>query len=173
MAQQTVRSELAPARPPAMVLAHFRDTLGNEQVTGDYSTTPTQFHYNPAKQIAVYTLNCQLATVKLPKPEQYGDLPALTNGIIVVPHDVNNVPLRTPDVSPIMSNMDWHMLAHEFHYWQTGKGLFVYKASFRMDVAGGPLLLDGRIGEHYDVLLNDDFTGLASHRFTIEGREIT
>lgn len=154
----------------------FMDTTGDGSGTtnavGDYSSVLDEFKFEPgvgtfARIFGVSVFIEDAGTVDV---DTYGALAALTNGIELQVRDGGG--LKTgfdfTNGSPIKKNGHWgRNLSVEVLNW--GSGNKIVNAWWSFSLAGIPLRLDQSAGEYLAVRLNDDFTGLVSHYFTVHG----
>ncbi len=155
-------------------------SIGN----GNYSGSSSDFVYQvPEGKIAaiarvVITITCDTTIL----PGKYGDGNALTNGIVPKILDSNDNLVRyliSNTVSSsvgestgyIKKNIDWSAVCYDFKIIPDSGVSAADLALFRWTFAraGTPIILSNQ--EKICFTLNDDFTGLSDHRFTLQGLE--
>ena len=109
------------------------------------------------------------------QPSKYGDLSALSNGVIIrfsedPTGSSRSTSLDLTDGEPIHSLAEWAALSHEV----TNHGISVsgddeVTIDFDFGHFGGPVRLIGDNGDRLEVFLQDNFTGLVEHRFSLQG----
>jgi len=101
--------------------------------------------------------------------QEYGNTGgALTNGIsIAIKRGAETLIDLTPEV--IKTNSQWAEYCYDANLltWGAGNELMVVRWSF--DKSGDPIRLDA--GDKLVVTINDDCSGLLSHRFLIQGQQ--
>lgn len=156
-------------RPFTRILDTNGDGTGSTNGAQDFSVTPGTFYIEiPDKDImSIWNLIVYIEDTDVSKPARYGDLTALSTGVIVrLANDDITRPLT--DI-PIKSNRDWMMHAdapvNPLNAAQ--KALkFVWPLTFS-DQAG--LVMAGRKNTRLEVVLADDFSGLSQHKFSVNG----
>lgn len=152
--------------------------------TGDYSTISNNFVYQvPSGRIAAITrMIIFIGDVGDFDPDVYGaGSDPLTNGVEVLVTNSNDTTIQyitSNSVAgtvgqyshPIKTNGDWQALCYDFHFRAdvgNQEDIGVFRWTFAR--AGMPLILSNQ--EKFCIKLNDDFSGLVDHRFTIQGLE--
>ena len=150
-------------------------TSGIEMI-GDYSVTPETFSLGPAEKevwqlqrLTVYiqdTGNFNVAS--------YGNGITLTNGIELKLFEGETEIANFQTSSPIKSNADWGRFCFNNSYLNFGQGDNAFIA--RWDISPNFVWMHGigtpdhpTAGNTVRVTLNDDFSGLTSHTFLLEG----
>jgi len=172
-----------------MFMPKYLSTRLQDGTTSDasqnYSSTSTDFVYQvPENHIAAITrmiVTIEDSEVDL-YSDEYGGLGALNNGITVKIMDKNDndiyylvsntVTGQSIGSSPekIKTNRDWASVCYDFNRVLHG-GSGVDMGQFRWTFArsGSPIIIENQ--EKFCVNCNDDFSGLTSHFFTIQGLE--
>ena len=145
------------------------DGTGTKNAVGNYLSTPTDFYI--ADSDKTFYINRMLVQVEDSgafATDGYGAGSGLTNGITVNIYNSSGTVLNdlTDDV-PIMSNNDWARVCYDLKLenWASGNGAI--HARFTFVNAGQPIVL--RQGDRLGLTLNDNFTGLVSQYFKVQG----
>ena len=161
-----------------VIFSRYLDTAGNgtgtKEATGDYSVTAEGFYIEPSPNVDMGNLQIARIIVFIEDSQNwsangYGDITAgLTNGIeLKVFNEDDSVAADLTDGIPIKSNADWHSKCHDVTYTSYGVGNDFLSVRWTFTKAGKPITLG--YGERLEVMLNDDLTGLVSHRFLAQG----
>lgn len=144
---------------------------GDFLATGDYSVTPEDFYFQcPVNAyVEINKIRIVVSDGGSPTRTEYGNLgSALTNGVRAYfkPFSQDEYEV-TPSLRPIKSNEDFENIANNLDKidYATNDDSRDYEI-----VLGSPIRLDQ--GDAFIIRLNDDFTGLTSHRFIIHGTEV-
>lgn len=101
----------------------------------------------------------------------YGNITSgLTNGVIVRVSDSSGVKFNLTDSDfPVKANAEWANYCYDADVktWSTGAEIFVSRWTFTK--SGPYIVLNGDKEEKIEVVLNDDFSGLDSHKFLVQG----
>lgn len=105
------------------------------------------------------------------KAEQYGNLSALTNGIEIKIQDSQGVVSDLTGGVPIKTNAQWGALCFDVDIkdWGTSPTQELLVARYTFERSGRGLFLNADFGDKLSVLLNDNFTGLISQKFLVQG----
>jgi hypothetical protein len=85
-----------------------------------------------------------------------------------VQDDVEEICSLTDGV-PVKKNTHWSRLCYDAQPSNYGAGAETLNVRWTFEKAGYPLRLQGNNNERLEVVLNDDFSGLAGHYFLVEG----
>ncbi len=133
---------------------------------GDYSITATDFKYTATKddtrieRMIIYIEDTGIQTGR------YGGSTAVTNGVKTF---VSRNSVKTylhPDL-PVTSNGEWSSLCYDVSWLNFGSGNDAIIVRWTFGKSGTPIVL--KTGDEIGVELNDDFTALVQHIFTIQG----
>jgi len=158
------------------LLSRFLDTVGDGSGTkegiSDYSSTPGILRIAPGagEVFRIARLIVSIEDTAGFAATGYGDVAGeLTNGITVRVHDGTSLLMDLTDGVPLVSNADWSARCYDADVktWGSGNDLLAVRWTFTK--SGQYIRLDGDESEEFQVYLNDDFTGLVSHRFLIQG----
>ena len=154
------------------------DTNGNgtgtTEATGDYSSTPTSFRISNSTGIAdIERMIIFIEDTGTFDSGDYGNAITLTNGIRVYLRDNADQVIEEYTSFPILTNGDWAGHCHDLNLHTFGSGNQVMTLRWTFAKSGQRVSVDLKEGEYFEVLLNDDFTGLVKHRFTIQGKRRT
>jgi hypothetical protein len=98
----------------------------------------------------------------------YGALPALTTGITLrVVNDSGT--LYNLTTQPIKTNGNWGSTCYDANISAWGGGNAALHVRWTFSKGGSPVFLYGDEGGELQVVLDDDFTGLVTHRFHFQG----
>lgn len=144
------------------------DGTGTKNATGNYTTT-TAFYIEPpgTSNYIISRLVVEIEAVGTFTGTLYGGQ-VITNGVAIKKQDDTGELIDFTDGVSITTNAGWA----RFCYDETITG-YTGNNYIRVDCdlsrSGSLLRLNGSSDEHFDVLLNDDFSGLISHRFIVYG----
>ncbi|MEE9533202.1 MAG: hypothetical protein V3W06_02190 [Acidimicrobiia bacterium] len=140
---------------------------------GDYSSTPTRFIWTPleGRTAHIYRLLVFVQDTGAFDAAKYGNNITLTNGIALTVRNVDG-DATVHDYTPgrIFTSGDWAARAFDADVktWGVGDEILVVRWTFSR--AGSPIALTDDL--YLSVDLNDVFTGLNAHRFTIQGEYV-
>jgi len=159
--------------PPGTGLLRYLDTVGdgtgNKFATGNYSGNPTEFKIVPLPN-QIFRLRQALILIQpVGTLAQYGDSPALANGIKAEVRDGTGMVVDLLDGIPITDNVQWVFLADAALVNFKGAINAITGLFNTFNRTGRPLTLDGGLGHYLAFTLRDDFTGLTHHRFFVTG----
>jgi hypothetical protein len=147
------------------------------QATGSYTpAAPGRFFIAPETDNDTYLIS-RLIILTTDGPgvvmgEDYGIIPALTDGILVSIADSSNVNILQM-TGPIKSNADWAKYAFFSEPLQYGPGNNFIRTIWNFGASiGRPLELKGT-NQRLLVTCQDDLTGLLSHNFFVHGQAPT
>jgi hypothetical protein len=145
------------------------DGTGTKNAVGNYSSTPTVFYIqDTTKTFYVNRMLIQLEDAGAFATNDYGAGTGLTNGISINIYDSTGAVLNDlTDGIPIKSNNDWARVCYDLKLenWATGNGAIHARWTFAN--AGHPIIL--KQGDRLGLTLNDNFTGLVSQYFKVQG----
>lgn len=153
---------------------YLADSLDEKNAIGDYSSLAKDFFITPPSKTAylIHSLTVTLEASNALTPSGYGATAALTNGV--------NLILARPaeqsflDGILIKNHYQWLGVSAHQHADSSSIGgsssphFFIARLKF-----DEPILLSGKYAQQLIVRLNDDFSGLDSHRFFAEGCEVS
>lgn len=144
------------------------ETIGaTTNFIGDFSVTPQDAFLTapPGQILTISVLNIAVTDAGSFLPTEYGNISALTNGILTVAQfdgvDVTN-PAQT-----INSNVELFGVDSNAQIIEYGNNLRTLVARFNFL---NPVVLNGDTQDKFILRLRDDFTGLQFHEFTVFGR---
>lgn len=148
------------------------DGTGNKNWIGDYST-PDLAYIQPAAGETMH-LTRMIVTIQDDSAlaaDGYGGLAGLTNGVTVILRDDSGVIANLTNGDPIKSNAEWGSRCYDItpHSWGGGGSENIVLVRWTFERAGVDLQLIGDDGGRLEVGFSDDFTGLAAHRFCVQG----
>ena len=150
------------------------DGTGTTNAVGNYSDAgdgATDFKLTALNTSSYYILErviISISDVGAFDSGAYGNAVTLTNGITVDIQDADDVTIAPMTPFPIKTNGEWAAVCHDFTEQAFGQG-DVYgtvRWTFSRAVPGGIRI---EPGESLVFTLNDDFSGLESHRFFVQG----
>jgi hypothetical protein len=146
--------------------------LGQTNFNGDYSATPMIAHItpDPGTTLRLYRMIVNVTDSNGMTQNEYGDLKdSLTNGIQVQVKDDSGVITDLTGGIPIKTNGAWGNFSYDVNVinWGAGPESLLVRWSFFL--SGTPIRLDGEHNERFEVILNDDFTGLTTQSFVVQG----
>ena len=150
------------------------DTVGNGSGTinavGDYSTTAQSFRISDTSgRGIIHRIIVSYRDSGAFDTELYGNGIALTNGVRVFLKDSSDQIIQEYTAFPIKSNGDWAAHCYDWTYFQEGAGDNYAAIRWTFSKSGKPVTVKFHEGEYFEVLLNDDFSGLIEHKFVVQG----
>lgn len=170
-------SQPMPDHRGSTLITRFLDTVGNGtgsiDATGDYSSVAQEFKITPADD-EVYCISRLIVHVKDTQgidADSYGNNITLTNGITIKTVDSGgDNEIFVGSSSPIMVNADWGKYCYDVNVLTFGAGNETCVVRWTFSKYGGHgCWLHGFQSESFVITLNDNFTGLLSHGFVVEG----
>ena len=148
------------------------DGTGTKNAVGNYSITPETFYIQPPSR-EEYHINRMLVYVEDTgnfSADNYGALASpLSVGIDVRVADDNGAVYDLTDGLFVKSNSEWGRHCFDVEYISFGTGNNFMHVRWSFFRAGPPVLIRGDSNERLEVVLNDDLSGLADHRFMVQG----
>lgn len=156
---------------------------GNKNAIGDYSSTIANYSIKPRPNQTLYLrrLIVSLKDVGNMGVNNYGAMPTLPNGINIYYRHENELMSLTDNV-PIRTNNDWGRYCYDVKRdssWSLfgSPGYVLARWSFFKSIGGDfdgtfspdGLILNGEDGDEFYITLQDDFTGLNTHYFYVNG----
>jgi len=159
------------------LIYRYLDTNGNgtgvSNAAVDHSSAVQQYYIapDPGEVFHIARMIVSIEDTSGMTAQEYGNLgSALTNGVEIKKMKGASLPLIDLSAGvPIQTNAQWGALCYDVDLktWGVGDELLVVRWTF--DKSGGSLRLDSANGERLSVFLNDDFSGLITHRFMVQG----
>ena len=147
------------------------DGSGLKEANGNYSVAAGSFRLKHASGIAdIYRMIVMIEDAGAFDSGLYGNGIVLTNGIRVYLKNSLNVVMEEFTGFPILTNGDWAGHCHDHEHHSFGSGNEVVSVRWTFDKSGQPLTVNFGAGEYLEVYLNDDFSGLVKHRFSVQGK---
>lgn len=162
------------------------DGTGTKNANGDYSGAAEDFYIEPptAEDFLIARIVIHITDAAIVEDEYGGLGSALTNGVVIkVKLDGTTIDLT--DGVPIKTNGDYGRLAYDVkrESWEATPSIESCHVrwsfwKFNRDVAApkdsqpNGILLQGHRDDRFIVTLNDSFTGLVDHYFTVEGYKL-
>lgn len=144
------------------------DDAGTINAIGDYSVTPADFKFTATVKTYIGRMIVFIEDGSGFRVERYASLAAaLPNGILVFLRRNGGVKEYINDGFPITTNGRWSSLCFDVSYLQFGAGDESLTIRWSFNKAGIPIKL--LPGDEIGVELNDNFTGIIAHLFTIQG----
>jgi len=144
-----------------------------KNAVGDYSASAVDFELIPASDevYVLYRIMITVVDVGSFDSGAYGNNITLTNGISVsIANGIEETSIDLVDGLPIKTNADWSRLAGvDVKVLDFGLGDNQLIVRWTFERAGAPITLVGDQEESLKVTLNDDFTGLVSQYFLVQG----
>ena len=156
----------------AVIMSRHLDIVGDgtglDNVIADY-TVPQVFKIAPAAG-EIFRIERMIGFIQDGgnfTAEGYGGLVALTNGI-ALEYDVKGSVVQLLEEA-VVSNAEWGGQCFDTRYDNFGAGdnMFVFRWTFSK--AGGPIILNGDLGEEIRLTAQDNFTGLVKQKFLVQG----
>jgi len=139
------------------------DFIQNYATVADYAVIAP-----PADSLfLIHSINIAIeCSVIAPGSGQYGNVTALTNGLAFEIADGTGLIATLTNGQPIKVNGDYARYSATVDALTFGNGNTFVKVAHVFPV---PLLLDGAEGQYFRISLHDDFSGLVSHTFYVNG----
>jgi len=150
------------------------DGSGTKNANGDYSTTPASFKLkHSVGRASIERMIVMIEDEGVVDSGKYGNGLTLVNGVRVYLKNASGEVIEEYTTFPIKSNGDWAGHCHDLtrHAW--GGGNEIESIRWTFSKSGQPILIDFYLGEYLEVYLNDDFSGLVSHYFNVQGKYIS
>lgn len=158
-------------KPIFQLLDTVGDGSGINEAVGDYSGTPQGFKFKPSIGSAlIERVIIMIEDGGSFDSGLYGNGISLTNGIKVYLKDKDDNIINEYTSFPIKTNGDLAGHCHDFNHFNWGAGNEVASIRWTFSKAGEPIFISAHEGEYLEFYLNDDFSGLVKHRFTIQGK---
>lgn len=146
------------------------DGTGTTNMIGDYSSAATQITVTPASS-DVYMITRMIVFVEDAgsfDSGAYANGITLTNGIDVLLKDGSGT-ITTLTPFPITTNAEWAAMCHDVTVHDFGTGNTAMSVRWTFERAGKQLKLDGSEGQFLEISFNDDYTGVITHQFLLQG----
>lgn len=150
----------------------LKNTSDSLEMNVDGSTTAVSFKYTVPANEEAYIARCNIYMEDAnPSPSKFGGLTALTNGLIIRVLDAQGSTLHTfNDGATIKSNSDFHSMAGVDVAYTTGQGADAVSIRWTLQrQSGGPSLVL-REDEAFEVVVQDNLTGLDKFRWSLQGQ---
>ena len=155
------------------MFSRFLDTVGDGSGTtnavGNYSGGEEVFFIAPAitENFEVSRMIVSAEDTTGFQAQEYGNLgSALGTGIVVRVSDADGVKFILTE-EPVTTNANWGTYCFDADVKSWGSGNELLLARWTFALSGTPVRLNP--GDKLEVVLNDDFSGLISHRFLTQG----
>lgn len=148
------------------------DGTGTKNANGDYSSAEEIFYIQPPanQRYELHRIIITLEDTSGFSAQEYGNLgAALTNGIEIKSRNNDVVTCDITAGIPIKTNAQWAALAFDVDLKSWGAGNELLTARLTFEKAGEPIVICGNIGGRLEVSLNDDFSGLITQYFMVQG----
>ncbi len=160
--------------PVEDILFRYLDTngdgTGDVNGNGNYSSSATEFKITtPANEI--YELHRMLVQIRdsgALSADDYGNVAELSNGVSVYVKNASGDIVNTlTDTITVKSNSDWSRQCYDVNVDDYGNGNNFVSVRWTFANTGSRLRLPA--GYSFNVLLNDNLSGLVSHYFQVQG----
>lgn len=166
-------SQQAPGKPSgAEFFCRFLDTNGNGTGTvnaiGDFSAAPIDFFILPPVNVTmdIFRIIVQIVDSGPVDAGSYGNGITLTNGISLLRLEGSTILQDLMVGVPVLTNGNWGRFAFDVIDTSFGTGENYVVVRWTFNRGGAPIRL---INQSFAARLNDDFTGLNSHTFLVQG----
>ena len=158
------------------IISQLLDTVGDGSGTlsaiGNYSGGAEEFFIAPgAEEIFCITrMIVSLSDAGAFDADKYGNNITITNGVLLhVANDSSTLYSLIQPSHPVTTNAGWAHYCHDFTEHGFGTGNVHGTARWTFSKSGKMVVLDGALGEKLVVTLEDDYSGLVSHHFLVQG----
>jgi hypothetical protein len=161
--------------PQRTLISRFLDTngdgTGTENFIGSHLATTAYIQPATTEIIRLTRLIVSIEDGTGIKSGLYGGLSALTNGITITQTDDSGTLVDFTDGVPIKTNAQWGQLCYDvsWHAWSASPTEEMVLVRYTFSRMGQDVRLNGANAAKLQVNLNDNFTGLLSHRFLVQG----
>jgi len=147
---------------------------GDTNAIGNYGATtssvPTHFWYEATEDTRIERMMVEIEDTSGMAAADYGNITGNLSEGIQIKHFAKDGVTELHDFTSqasIVSNADWAKYCYDVDIktWGNGNDFLFVRWTFRR--AGTPIRL--QVGEHFAVLLHDDFSGLIQHKFLVQG----
>lgn len=154
----------------------FLDTVGDGTGTKDAavngSSTAVTYKYQPPNGViaVIARMLVHYGDTLAPSADDYGNITALTNGLLVQVRNVvdDSVVTDLLDGEPIKKNSDWSRFCYDLGLDDFGAGDNFLKVRWTFSKSGQPLEIHD--AQYLCAVIQDDLTGLVEHHFMIQGK---
>lgn len=148
------------------------DGTGSINANGDYSTTPETFFIQPLETeiIILHEFRIIIADDAVFSILGYGSRTELTNGIVIkVTNDSQEFLLTNSH--PLLTNTDLINFCSLSQVYRLQSNDTALSGTLDADSFGTSVVLKGYTNDKLEVILNDDFSSLTEHRFSVYGHK--
>ena len=146
------------------------DGTGATIATGNYSGAAEEFYIESTDELRIHRLIICVTDSGAFDANEYGNSIELTNGINIQHRDSSdNIIADYTQSGNVKTNAGWGGYCYDVDVKTWGTGPEILLARWSFDKIGGPILLEQ--GHKLVFTLNDDFTGLLDHFFTLQGQD--
>ncbi len=155
--------------PFRFFLTAVGDGSGVYNLNGNYSAAPADFYYQSTGRYEIYTLSITVSdATKFNQPDYGGITAGVTNGVKFFFVSTTGVEIPIITNTSVKHNYEWIEVASSTDLTSfEGTAQTLHVALDLKSLFGRAFNLDA--GERILVRLNDDFTGLVSHTFRLQG----
>ena len=157
---------------PERVKFAYLSNGATTNAVGNYASAVEQFTFAPApnRVFVAHRMIVYIEDVGTMDSGFYGNSVTLTNGISIVVRDASdNLILDLTDSSPVQTNAQWAAQCYDAKTLDFGQGNTSVIVRWTFANSGAPIRLDGDNGHYLAAELNDDFSGLVTHKFNLQG----
>ncbi len=153
--------------------SRFLDTVGDgsgtKDANGDFSGAAQDFLITPnnSQYFSIHRLIVEITDAGPIDAGRYGNNIILTNGITLLLLEGATIITDFTDGMPVFTNATWAKFCYDVLNTDFGAGDNYVQAHWTFTRGGAPLRLPS--GRSLALRLNDDFTGLISHTFLVQG----
>ena len=152
------------------LLSSNGDGTGTSDAIGDYSATPLSLKISANDGYAfIERMIVKIEDSGTLDSGKYGNGIDITNGIRVYLKNRANQVMQEFTAFPIITFGDWQGHCHDLNHINFGSGNEIVSVRWTFSKSGQPIGINFEAGEYLEVYLNDNFTGLVHHRFTVQG----
>ena len=160
----------------AQFLSTGGDGTGTDNFIGDYSSAPVTGLIQPpdGTTYKIARMMVSVGDTAGMQAQEYGNLgAALTNGLELKVFTATNTEVANlMGGEPIHTNAEWGALCYDVDVKTWGSGNELLVARYTFSKLGEPVVLQGS-GDRMQIIFNDSFDGLLSHKFLMEGMRST
>lgn len=151
------------------------DGTGDVNANGNYSGAEEIFYIQPppGEVFYIYRMMVAIRDSGGIRFEEYGNIATgLTNGVSIRVQDDSGTKLSLTDAVPILNNAAWGYHSYDVSIASAGSGDDFVSVRWTFARSGQVIRLDGDLNQRFEVVLNDNLTGLIEHRFKVNGYKV-
>lgn len=162
--------------PTADRIDQLIDSTGDGTGTTEQATTADEYMYKPGAGVVaiIERINIFMQTAGRITPGSYGNLTALTTGILITTKNSSDAIIHTFTPQLIKVTNHWGLLAgRDIIPSAFGAGVDNTNVRWTLSKAGAPVIINGDAGEYLSVNIQDDLSALTSQIMHLQAYKAT